>query len=229
MKNRNLQLIKYDKQDYKISLLVAISISLCWIVLLILHAIDTLPDNTIVALLYLLLLILPWIVIISWLYVLETWSYLSRLKKHGYEVPKHKKEYGCHLGKLLKSEKRVAASAGSWESITMTIACFICAGAVPIFLLHMWLGYDYHILQDIKYQGYGILFVVFVIWFAEGLRYWRQRSDVKFRDDVELDDSRKQRKQIADGMGEILALFGFSFLLPTIIMHLLDVVARARM
>lgn len=228
MKNRNPQLIKYDKQDYKISLFVAGTVTIGTVLLYFLLASDTMPDNTITAFLYLLEMISPMIVLVCWMYVLDIYTYLYRLKKHGYDVPPHKKIYGYRLGNLSRS-KECVTSENSRESMTIAGICFVCAVAIPLWILGMWMEYDYHLLQNIKNQGYVILFAVLAVWLAEGIRYWKQRTNTKFRDDVELDDSRKQRKQIADGMGEIFALFGFTFLLPTVIMHFLDVIARTRM
>lgn len=218
-------MIKFDRRDWLIGLATAGGTSVGSVALSLILYYGHLPKNGVLDLLALISFWLPLVALACWVYAFEIKSYLYRLKKHGYEVPEKKSTYGRHMGNLPRTEKE-SMPENSRESTIMASICFLCTVGFPFEVVRF--RTKYNMMQDMMSFVMIVLAVLSALWCIGGLYYWRQRSTVKFRDDVEIDEKRKPRKHIVEGMVEILLMLGISLLFCEILYQFVNVVYKSR-
>lgn len=196
--------IKFDKKDLKIYqyiwMITGIVAVLVWIPVLLYGrkpVVET-PEG-LDALVGITVLLCPFISIF-WIglifKLLEIAGYLKRLKRYGYIVPDSKKLYGNNLENLIQN-REICREQGLLKSkigIVLTVIAgiaallMICLNFMMTRVPHIW----------------SILICV-----ALAVVYARQISSRRFRDDVDIygDPGRKVRRNLDDGLLEILLVF----------------------
>ncbi|MCM1158205.1 MAG: hypothetical protein NC300_05395 [Bacteroidales bacterium] len=148
-----------------------------------------------------------------WVGYTDAVFYLKRLRKYGYEVPVDKRDFQRDLEKLPGTGNGLKdASAKNHGSIALTAITGMIVIALIIY--DAYFLYQYSRLGETIWLFAGALAFATLIWLCHGLFYACQISNRKYKDDVEIDYCRKNRRNLIDGLVEIavLAVFTFSFL-----------------
>lgn len=139
-----------------------------------------------------------------WLMYLNCLSYLRRLRLHGYEIPRDKKSRLSRLENLNRHRPEAAISLQpSRESMLLSFISLSCSLGIllrEIIYLHT---YDHDLIHSTALRLFCLMLLPVLLWLIASFVLWSQRDRNKYRDDVEADDGRKQRKQIAAGIVEI--------------------------
>lgn len=223
--------IKYDCRDRKLFLILAIIFTVLSLAALIL---SRLPDcdkfsSEMIALIFLGgLMFCPILALATWLLFLNSALYLRRLGAYGYEIPINKKDYSASLDKLPKVEGSFSVPTGdSKESIALSV---ISLGVFVGVLINAIMFYlKYRELGDLKYMGIWGSVPLFLFWLILAFLYWRQRLREKYKDNVEIDAKRKNRKQIEQGIVEILIYLIITIIWIVILYNWADYIYKSRL
>ncbi len=222
--------IKYDKKDKKLYLNMAAVFSILTIIDWgMLNCEDVMQRVPVEA--EVIFLCAIWILCILafglWVGYLDAVFYLKRLQRYGYEVPENKRNYNKDLQKLPKAENVVGnMSYKNYDSRILTILTgMIVAGLFlyDIYFLYRYSGFG----KDIWFFE-GILILGTLVWLFMGISYARQISDRKYKYDVEIDFTRKNRKNLIDGIVEIIVLLLLTFPFIEVVNNGVQYMMRAR-
>lgn len=162
-----------------------------------------------------------------WVGYLDAVFYLKRLWKFGYEIPEDKRNYNKDLEKLPQRENAVGnLSYKNYDSIVLAILTgFI---VIALFFYDIRFFYRYCSLGKDIWFFEGLLILGIFVWLFMGIFYVRQISNQKYKYDVEIDSSRKNRKNLIDGMVEIIVLLLLTFPFIEIVNNGIQYMMRAR-
>lgn len=216
MKPMLLYRIKYDKRDKKVGLVLVIITTVITALVIIGYAAAERTGyvtSEVAAAVVMGIVFWPVTAVTCWIYYLEVCTYLKRLKRHGYEIPNDKRHFSCNLELLPRdgtSIKSVENSRESWLLTTLCLVCFFVVVAIMTYYIgdfwnrwkHVW-----YIAEETVVVGFmfAVMLITAFLWLVGVFVYWNQRRCDKYRDDVETDDSRKVRRQLADGI--IIVIF----------------------
>lgn len=121
-------------------------------------------------------------------------GYLGRLKAYGYEVPYNRKDYDSKLENLPRVKETDAKSIFSKHSILsmyISVIAFLVFMALNVLYLLKWkfMGEDVTAM-------FILCSILHISWIIIALFFRKQSNPLKYRDDVEIDDSRKPRWDI---------------------------------
>lgn len=197
--------IKFDRRDRKIYLIIAVVVSL-WLLFdfLIISKTDWILESDIILIFagpifYPLILLAP----ASWLRFFDVCLYLRSLKAYGYEVPKDSRVYDKRLEQLPRTEQMQKQKINDGVLNTI-ISAIITAG---ILYYNIWFLFEYQWMFLCLFNLIGL-----GIWMIVTFHYVRQISNVRYKDRVELDDSRKTRESLMEAMMGVFCLLLFSLL-----------------
>ncbi len=210
--------IKYDTYTKSIYLYVAIMFTIAGVVMYALNEYLYATDATtgVLAFSTVSLLGIPFIAFIAWFGFMRSSFYLCRLKKYGYELPYRKKTYDYLLENLPKKEEIVSPRTGrNKESLILATGCLCMIAATVICMLVF--NSENSILEDawqISCFG-GVPLILF--WLFRFVMYVVQSDNAKYKDSVVVDDERKIRRPLENGLMEfvlfsLLTLVGFAVL-----------------
>lgn len=220
---KNTDIIKYDRRDLnilKIACIVSVLIFLFGLGLIYLELDGT--EVLCIASLY----IGAGVGVVSAVRCFAAKMYLGRLEAFGYEVPYDKKDYGkmlCNLPKhefvecekhemteepIVDSQKDDQKSMGSNRSQVLSKICLviwlICIACNVVFLVS-WSFYE---------SAKAMVFMLAIgeaIWLILVLIFGLQSSPEKYKEDVEIDASRKNRYSIEASIFVILFFLGVTY------------------
>lgn len=224
--------IKYDCQDRKLFLGIAIIFTILSVCMILF---SELPIMDVVTLEFMIVLIMlggflcfPVIAFMAWMGFLSSTLYLRRLKIYGYEIPRNKKIFSSRLDMLGKTgDSLVNPDSQSKESMVLAaISVSIFAG---VFINAVVFYFQYRELEDLAYFGvYGsIPFLLF--WLIIACVFWRQRLRDKYKDDVESDEKRKTRKHIEKGIIEIVIYLFLTIMWITMLYNGVEYIYKSRL
>lgn len=222
--------IKYDKKDKKLYIRTAVVFSILAVMnLCILNYSDEMRHFPVELEAVFVYEILPFFILAArlWLGYINAVLYLKRLQKYGYEVPEDKKNFNEDLEKLPMTENAVKSlPRRNYDSIVLTVL----TGAIVIGLLvyDIWFLYRYSGFGNDIWFFEGILIFGTVIWLLLGISYARQISNRKYKYDVEIDHSRKNRRNLIDGLVGIIVLLVFTFPSIEMINNAVQYMTKAR-
>lgn len=162
-----------------------------------------------------------------WVGYLDAVFYLKRLWKFGYEILEDKRNYNKDLEKL--PQRKNAVGNLSYKNYGSMVLAILTGMIVSGLFL-----YDICFLY--RYSGFGkdiwffeaILLLGTLVWLFMGISYARQISDRKYKYDVEIDSSRKNRKNLIDGIVEIIVLLLLTLPFIEIVNNGIQYMIRAR-
>ncbi|MCM1498194.1 MAG: hypothetical protein NC124_06970 [Clostridium sp.] len=162
-----------------------------------------------------------------WVGFMDAVLYLKRLQNYGYEVPEDKRQFGRDLEKLPVTEHAVKTFSGkNAGSIALTVLTGVITIGLIIYDVYFW--YRYSALgEDIRFFE-GMLVFGTVIWLIQGIFYARQISNRKYKYDVEIDHSWKNRRNLIGGLAEIIVLLAFTLLATELIHNTVQYMLKAR-
>lgn len=220
--------IKYDAKDKKSYFLAAASATILFalgqLLIWLLPEITRESDAFIVCLLLLITCFLPVISAGLWLLFWDSALYLKRLEKYGFPLPENKKDFGNDLEQLACSEGSrygmqtpvEATREGVVDGIPAEfkeskILAFLSWGiflAMVGFTIFYFIRFS-HVWENVGFLGYVSIFIA-LAWGLFGAGYYRQKNPEKYRDDVDFKSSKKERKQLVEGVVTILFLAGIT-------------------
>ncbi len=227
---KNISKIKYDCHDRKLFLIcasinTAITIFLC--IISTTHILNEISDEAATFIILGGYIFFPFVSLLLWIYVLKSTFYLKRLKVYGYEVPLNKKDFYSSLNQLPKVNTAITHSSGrNKESFILSVfsLCIFLGVVLNIVVFY----FQHELMGDLAYYGaYGSI-PLLIFWFILSGVYWNQSYMHKYRDDVETDITRRQRKQIEDGIVEIFILLFFTIIWIVMLDNGTDVVYKSR-
>lgn len=208
--------IKYDKKDKKLYIKMAVVFSMLAVMDLgILNCPDVMWHFPVEWEVVFVCEILPFFILAVrfWLGYINTVLYLKRLQKYGYEVPEDKRKFNQDLEKLPVMENAVKSlPRRNYDSIVLTVLTIMIV--VGLLIYDIWFLFRYTGFGKDIWVFEGILMLGTVIWLLLGIFYAGQISNRKYKYDVEIDYSRKNRTNLINGIAQILILLMLTF--PTI-------------
>ena len=147
--------------------------------------------------------------------------YCKRLRRHGYEVPDDRMQYDNDLEKLphTGAAGHAADFAGrdSRESIRLAVMHLVVFVAANMWNLYYYIHWSRYV-KDTAVLFLWVQVFLDLVWGISALGYFRQRNARTFRDDVEMDITRKERTSMEKGV-----LTGMVVLLLTILVKTMAV------
>lgn len=220
--------IKYDKRTVKILLIV-----FCFALILFLTGLLVMHFEIAgLEILFLMGIYAGGVLLLySFLNLIYASCYFARLKKHGFEVPYDRKKYENNLKNLpcltVSNCSGDAVSQSNKESIILAITnavIFIFTNVWNIHYIIKWYKY----LTDTAITLMCIQIIIDLCWLIMAIVYFRQRSNEKYRDDVELDLSRKERVCIERGFATVLVFLVMVIFIKTMTVNASDYMFRSR-
>jgi len=227
---KNISKIKYDCRDRKLFLIFAsintsITIFLC--IISTTHILNEISDEAATFIILGGYIFFPFVSLLLWLYVLRSTFYLKRLKVYGYQVPCNKKDFYSSINQLPRINTTIINSSGrNRESFMLSVfsLCIFLGVVLNIVVFY----FQHELMGDLAYFGaYGSV-PLLIFWFILSGMYWNQSYTQKYSDDVEADITRKQRKQIEDGIIEILILLFFTIIWIVVLDNGADMIYKSR-
>lgn len=132
-------------------------------------------------------------------------AYFARLKKHGYVIPENRKDYDNRLENLPReSEESIREKRNSHSRLLSNISLIIFG----IFLV---LDIRYYVYWKCQGESAKSMFVMcllfYMVWIFFAVFTRVQCNPEKYRDDVEIDDTRKERTNIEQGIFVYIVFF----------------------
>lgn len=155
----------------------------------------------------------------SFINLLVGLCYIRRLKSHGYEIPYKKEDYGNDLRNVPCAGM---ASGSETKSAGSRILCILYA--LVFLLANVW-----NVRYIIRWYPYGgdiavVLLVIMLLfdafWGISALLFYRQEDTAKYRDDVEMDEKRKERKPLEKGIVSGIIVFCIMVIFKTMVVQL---------
>lgn len=191
-------------------------------------------------------IVCPLAALAAWLLFWDCCFYLKRLERYGYFPPENKKEHDGLLNNLDRKKaekdndsqsenalnagtKRVNDGSGhlySKESVILSVCAFLCG--IVILGCAVYFLWEWNILGENAYFMFDILVMLAVLWGVGSFVYWRQRNIAKYRDDVEMDDNRRQRQNLVSGIITIAICMAISLFTVYIVYDMADYMYRSR-
>lgn len=207
-------LIRYDKHQRKQSLVcVIVFFALAFFSTIMVHFGDAIESSELLMIIVLLVYMCSGPALLYSIYqLLSGISYLKRLKKHGYEVPEDKKDYDSLLELLPHQEQEVDEDAKKMCNKT-SLALGICSliTLLVLFGIDVWFvaeWYSYYKSEVVSIIG--LISIIDVVLLVYCIIFFRQRNEKRYKDDVEIDENRKNRMPLVEGVLTIFILLVLS-------------------
>lgn len=222
--------IKYDKMDKKRNFIAAILFSILavmnWCVLNCEEVMQLFPVEIEVV-----FLCAVWplglLTVGLWMAYLDGILYLKRLKRFGYVVPEDKNVFNKALEQLPREENATDSKpVKNYGSIVLTVLTGVIVTGLLVYDIYFLYRYS-SVGNDIWFFE-GLLILGTLIWLFLGISYACQISNRRYKYDVEIDDSRKNRRNLIDGFIEIIVLLVFTFPSIAVINNVVQYMIKAR-
>ncbi len=219
--------IKYDQMDMKIGLMVAIICTIASVVTIVMMSLSILDRMN--ARLTAVIVIggiycWPLLSIVGWRLFFSSFAYMKRLKQYGYKAPERKKTYHGRQD-LLERFEVSPPDVNRWHPESVILACVAWIAGVGSLPYPFYVWKCYPDMEGVL----GMMLFPVVCWVVMGFYYWRQREQLKFKDDVELDEKRKNRQNLVDGLVTILVCIFLTILFSIIMYNLAGVIYKSRL
>ncbi len=191
--------IKYDRRTIKILLVITIVSALLFLTGVICMLAEVEEDVVIALSLLLGLYVGGGLFLFAGVNLLIGFCYIRRLKAYGYEIPYKKEDYGddlrnvpCVSGKSCPEIKNV----GSRILVFFYTVVFLLVNIWNVWYIVHWYQFD---------GGLAVFLLCIMLlfdsfWGISALLFYRQENMQRYRDDVEIDDSRKERMPVEKGI-----------------------------
>ncbi|MBQ7776711.1 MAG: hypothetical protein IJ379_12400 [Lachnospiraceae bacterium] len=219
--------IKYDKRDNRIGLMVAV---VCTIVAIVENIIMFLPVSERMSTelgVFISLggfMFFPMIALAGWHIYFMSFCYFRRLQKYGFQVPENKKDYQGRLEALERGEYQ-QPDLQAWHKDSMILAGLTLVMAVGTAVYAFYVRESY---PQIELCFWLMLFPV-LCWILLGALFWSERSQLKFKDDVEIDEKRRTRLNLMEGITVILICLFMTVIYAVVIYNMAGVIYKARL
>jgi len=220
---RSFTQIKFDRRDRKIYFIISVVVTLWFLFdsLIIRTSVTDWLLKSDAILLFACMTFYPLILLTpaSWLRFIDVCLYLRSLKAYGYEVPKDSRVYDKRLEQLPRTEHLQKQKIND-SVLNSIISAIITAG---ILYYNIWFLFEYQWMFLCLFNLIGL-----GMWMIVTFHYVRQISNVRYKDRVELDDSRKTRESLMEAMMGVFCLLLFSLLAMEGITSIAHIVTKLR-
>ena len=174
--------IKFDETTVKVCGILTIVAFVCMIIF---YIIAEYKDLTVVILLVLFQQ--------TFLFFLVVWLlgliYLKRLKEMGYEIPKHSKDYDYILEKVPRIETNTELKNDNKRSKIFSVI-YGCIGLCML-EVNMWISFRWSDMGNIVI--FLLLGYLDIYWFIRAWHHYKQMNNEKYKEEDEVDTSRRSR------------------------------------
>lgn len=129
--------------------------------------------------------------------------YCKRLRRHGYIVPDDRMQYDNHLENLPRTgvvgQDIDLTGQDSRESIRLAVMHLVVFVDANIWNLYYYIHWHRYV-KDTAVIFLWVQIFLDLVWGISALGYFRQRNPQTFRDDVEMDITRKKRTSMEEGV-----------------------------
>lgn len=153
--------------------------------------------------------------------------YIRRLKAYGYEIPYKKEDYGDDL----RNVPRVSGkSCPEIKNVGRRVLVF-CYATVFV-LANVW--NVRYIIRWYRFDGGLAVFLLCIMllfdsfWGISALLFYRQENMQRYRDDVDIDDSRKERMPVEKGIVSGMILLCIMVLIKALVIQFGEYAFRSR-
>ena len=153
--------------------------------------------------------------------------YIRRLKAYGYEIPYKKEDYGDDLRNVPHVNGKVRPEI---KNVGRRVLSFFYA--VVFLLANVW--NVHYIVRWHLFIGDTAILLLFIMllfdsfWGISAFRLYRQGNMQRYRDDVEIDDSRKERTPVENGIVSGIIFLCIMVLIKTLVIQFGENVFRSR-
>lgn len=220
--------IKFDGRTIKILLITTIVSTFLFLTgLFCMLAEVEVGDTVIVVIVLLGLYVGGGIFLFAGLNLLIGFCYIRRLKAYGYEVPYKKEDYGNDLRNVPRVSKNSCQEA---KNVGSRVLSFIYAAV--FLLVNVW--NVRYIVRWHPYLGndavvFGVLlFLLDSFWAIAAFVFFRQADTQRYRDDVEIEDGRKERISLDKGIVDGIILLCIMMLIKSAAVGISDLMFYSR-
>lgn len=179
----NATLIKYDGRTVKV-------LGIMTVMSIVLFVVSFLLEDLAKDLIGILVMVAGGMFVIF----LPTWlvgrSYLNRMKKLGYEIPWCSKDYDYILEKVPR--RKVTEEQEPYSRRSKIFACLYGYVWLCMMAVNLWLCCKWRVNSCVA--RFALLAVPDVYWLICAWQFYRQMNNDKYKEDTEVDKSRKNRK-----------------------------------
>ena len=158
-------------------------------------------------------------------------SYVRRLKKHGYQVPENKKDYDFLLEVLPRAQQTDNSMLTEKKYNKVSCALGICSLLAFMVLcgFNIWFILEWHFLYagEVVFMV-GIMSVVDIVLLVYCMQFFLQMNEQRYKDDVEIDTTRKNRMPLMEGVITVIILLGISVSLKYMAYSTTDYIFESR-
>lgn len=226
-------LIRYDKRQYRQSVICTIVFLILTVFSCVMVHFNVIPEasDALMIIIFVLYLCSGPALFYSVYQLLSGFCYLKRLQKHGYEVPENKKDYDSLLDLLPHQAHEDVDEATKQKCNKTSLVLGICSlGALFVLVgIDIWFVGEWHsFYQNELAFIIGLISIIDVVLLIYCIIFFLQRNEMRYKDDVELDEHRKNRMPLVEGVLTILILFVFSGVMKDTAHNMSDYVFRSQ-
>ena len=166
------------------------------------------------------------VALVSGIILIDGVLYLNRIRKYGYEVPKDRAEYAYDLTKLPRNEQRENIDIRSIRSVVFFALCFI--GFLFSVILDIRLTSEWQFMKDQYAMVLKLGIIIDLIWLFFSIKFILQQNKQKFKEDIEIDKTRRNRTTFVYGVVIIITLSFVTIGVKTLSPCYLGIIYRAR-
>ncbi len=226
-------LIRYDKRQVTNSKKACITFFVSWLVsfpMLFLELVEWMPDFVMLMIVFVFMCSGPAFLYSVYQY-LASRAYLRRLEKHGYEIPNYKKDYDYLLEMLPRKQQgtKNLSSDGNYNKCSLTLA------VISLVVLFVLIGYNIWFLLEWRcmFQGeriftFGMMSIADIVLLADCVIFFRQMNEKYYKDDVEIDNTRKNRISFMEGILIIIILSVGSLIVKNTFSSMTEYIFKSR-
>ncbi len=204
-------LIKYDKRSVKIYRILTL-VTVVYFLLSVLWMFTDMPvirNAKIEEVLITVALYGLYFGVIGTLYLSYQWIsaffYLNRLEKYGYEVPENRKEYEI-VERLPKKENMVQVQTQGYHKGSKILTGLSIFLAAIMLLLTGYYFYRWSFMGENAQAFLVIQLIADAFWLIPIFIFRKEMDLQKYKDDVEIDITRRTRKNVVNGVLLIILL-----------------------
>lgn len=222
-----MQQIKYDVKDKKIFKICAIVCTIFFLSTVIFTCTSLADELDSILFAYVIIMgttMSPILALAFWVLFFDSATYLNRLKKYGYIVPKNKKDYDRKLDNLVSGEIS-SFEEPSKESTALAIISLIVAVGMLINAVVFFVRFS-AIMENVSFVGV-VLVIMAIAWIVIAIIFWKQRDRKNYRDDIEPVATIKVRKHIVEGLVIVIILTFLSCMGASVIYNMAKYVEKS--
>ena len=203
-------IIKYDKHSLKVYGILTMATMVCFLLALLCMVIDFPPiqNSDLEEFLAMAVVFCLYFGAIGTIYLGYHWVnaifYLKRLEKYGYEVPQNRKEYQI-VERLPKREAALQPEEKEYHEGSKVLVSLTILIAVIMLTLTGYYFYKWSFIDDAK-ALFVIQLIVDAFWLIPISVFYKEMNVQRYKDDVEIDITRKTRMNVVSGILLLLML-----------------------